>query len=119
MYPDVIPRTVSVSDDPRLASGPSATRFEFGPCATRFNSDPRVTRCLSARRPGPARARHGGTGRMIPSLQLRAVDIDHRLIVDAIQHNPALSDVPVMIRLASGSGEAASLPHEKQGIRTR
>lgn len=56
---------------------------------------------------------------MIPSLQLRAVDIDHRLIVDAIQHNPALSDVPVMIRLASGSGEAASLPHEKQGIRTR
>ena len=36
-----------------------------------------------------------------PQPPAKAVDIDLCLIVDAIQHNPAVSDVVVMVSLAS------------------
>jgi len=59
------------------------------------------------------------TERLIPSLQPKtAVDIDHPLIVQALQHNPAKFDVPVMICLASRSVKKANLYLYKQGIRT-
>jgi len=59
------------------------------------------------------------TERLIPSLQPKtAVDIDHPLIVQAIQHNPAKFDVPVMICLASRSVKTANLYLYKLGIRT-
>lgn len=56
---------------------------------------------------------------LIPSLQPKTVvDIDHPLFVQAIQHNPAKFDVPVMICLASRSVKKANLYLYKQGIRT-
>lgn len=52
---------------------------------------------------------------LIPSLQPKtAVDIDHPLIVQAIQHNPAMSDVVVMTCLASRSEKIANLFCVKQ-----
>jgi len=50
------------------------------------------------------------TERLIPSLQPKtAVDIDHPLIVQAIQHNPAILDAVVMNGLASCSKKIANL----------
>lgn len=44
-----------------------------------------------------------------PQPPAKAVDIDHSLIVEAIQHNPAMFDVPVMTGLAIRSKKIANL----------